>query len=296
VDATDTGTIPVEEDSDGDGMADGWEAGVIQPFTGAGADGIVGTGDDIASYLDPTSAVTPEGGGDDPDGDGYSNIEEYGDRTDPTDGGSHWEDTDEDGISDAWELTWASDLGVLGDTGTNGVGSTSDYDGDGVSDYDEYVSTYDLDPTESDTDGDGAGDGEELSAGTDPTESDTDGDGYTDGWELEYEDEAGGGWDALVDDTGNGIYAPGEDADGDSLTNMEECQAGTNPLSVDTDGDGFTDDWELTNGYDPLDAGSRPKSKKGSGGGGCAAGQGGITVLFLIGIFIVFAANKKLDS
>ena len=54
--------LPENEDSDGDGLADWWE------YTFFGS-------------LDPTAE-------DDPDGDGYLNIEEYDDRSDPRDGSS----------------------------------------------------------------------------------------------------------------------------------------------------------------------------------------------------------------
>ncbi len=46
---------------------------------------------------------------------------------------------------------------------------------------------------------------------------------------------------------------PGEDTDGDGLTNADEVARGTNPLTQDTDGDGFSDGLEVTLGSDPLD-------------------------------------------
>ena len=36
-----------------------------------------------------------------------------------------------------------------------------------------------------------------------------------------------------------------QDTDGDNLSNFEEYQSGTDPLSADTDGDGLSDDEEL---------------------------------------------------
>lgn len=43
------------------------------------------------------------------------------------------------------------------------------------------------------------------------------------------------------------------DYDGDSITNAEERELGTDPRSADSDGDGLTDDCELQRGTDPLD-------------------------------------------
>ncbi len=45
----------------------------------------------------------------------------------------------------------------------------------------------------------------------------------------------------------------GTSADGDTLTNLQEFQYGTDPNVEDTDGDGINDDEEVTNGTDPLD-------------------------------------------
>ncbi len=44
----------------------------------------------------------------------------------------------------------------------------------------------------------------------------------------------------------------GQDLDGDSLTNLQEFQRGTNPRSADTDGDGLLDGQETVRGTNPL--------------------------------------------
>ena len=69
-------------------------------------------------------------------------------------------DMDMDGIPDQWET------GYFGDTET--IDETTDYDGDGLLDCQEY--TYNTAPTDTDTDDDGISDGDEVTAGTDRCE------------------------------------------------------------------------------------------------------------------------------
>ncbi len=71
--------------------------------------------------------------------------------------------------------------------------------------------------------------------------ADSDNDGMDDDWELLY---------------GLNPADPGDaatSADSDSLTNLEEYQYGTNPLSSDTDGDSLGDTAEIGLGTDPTD-------------------------------------------
>ena len=72
---------------------------------------------------------------------------------------------------------------------------------------------------------------------------DADGDGMSDQWESTY---------GL--DTTNALDAAG-DVDGDGLSNLQECELGTNPRAWDTDGDGMGDLWESEYGLDPVSAG-----------------------------------------
>jgi hypothetical protein len=79
--------------------------------------------------------------------------------------------------------------------------------------------------------------------GADPTKSDTDGDGLTDEFEIKY------GFPFLKPDNrdtnSNGISDSDEDSDSDGLTNIQEQQYSTNPLTADSDGDGLSDKDEI---------------------------------------------------
>ncbi|MFC1839664.1 leucine-rich repeat domain-containing protein [Thermodesulfobacteriota bacterium] len=161
-------------------------------------------------------------------------------------------DGDGDGMANDWEVTY------FGDTSRDGTG---DYDGDGLTDLEEYDAG--TDPTETDTDNDGMSDWfeityfgnidrdgtgdydtdgltdlEEYDAGADPTETDTDNDGMSDWFEITYF--------GNMDRDGTG------DSDTDDLTDLEEYQNNTDPTEVDTDEDGMPDGWEAQYGLDPL--------------------------------------------
>ncbi len=109
-------------------------------------------------------------------------------------------DTDGDGLSDYYEFVILGTSPVRADTDDNGVNDAEeDFDGDGLSNQEEY--TYGTSPWEEDTDEDGLTDGEEVyEYGTAPLKADTDGDGLLDGEELPL------GFDPANPDTdGNGI-------------------------------------------------------------------------------------------
>jgi hypothetical protein len=106
-------------------------------------------------------------------------------------------DSDNDGLSDDWELKFFGNLdqGPADDPDNDGLTNEEelllgtdptrpDTDGDGLTDGDE-VKKYNTDPLARDTDGDGLDDGfEVLTLNTDPTKADTDGDGFSDREEV----------------------------------------------------------------------------------------------------------------
>ena len=128
------------------------------------------------------------------------------------------EDSDYDGMPDWWEQQIVDDDPNDAIMSIYDVTMTSDYDNDGITDYDEYMASTDpMDNVDQDTDGDGMPD-----------------------W---FED-----W-IIDDDTNDTItsYATcttNADYDGDTFWNQMEYWNGTDPTLKDQDGDGMDDDWE----------------------------------------------------
>ena len=203
---------------------------------------------------------------DDPDGDGFNNLQEFTLGTDPTvapdsdndgvpdisdncpavvnslqtdtdsdgDGNACDDDDDNDGISDAYEL--ANGLDPLVDD------ATLDSDGDGFSNLTEFL----LSGVDSDADGvidvddncttvaNGAAEDNQLDTDTDgkgnACDSDDDNDGMLDSFELANGLNPLDASDAALD------------ADGDSFTNLQEFHLGTDPnVAPDADSDGVQD-------------------------------------------------------
>lgn len=273
------GTNPVwaNPDTDNDGLFDEWE---------------------LANFRDP-NANPPEtdevvlakfsGSGaldSDPDGDDFSNREEFLGGSNPNDAASLPTDQDGDSMADAWEIQHFGSIagakpfddndndGVfnidefLGSTGDPADWATDasdpknersqpDTDGNGLGDGWEY--TYGTGPGSMDplanTDGDGINNLAEYAALTDPNKADTDGDGLNDDVELNRTPAAtnprskDSDNDRLSDgvETGTGIY-------------VSRANTGSNPLATDSDGDGSADAMEVARGSDPNQASSTPPS------------------------------------
>ena len=136
-------------------------------------------------------------------------------------------DTDDDGLSDTYELLLGTDR------------SKVDTDGDGLPDGYEVYQTL-TDPLVKDSDQNGRLDGdedpdqdgltrlEEFEHGTDPHNPDSDFDGWDDGYELKQ------GTDPLQSDT-----------DQDGVMDSLEASFGFDPLNPDTEGNGVLDGDEL---------------------------------------------------
>jgi hypothetical protein len=150
-------------------------------------------------------------------------------------------DTDGDGLVDGYEDDYGTDPLNMDSDGDNlpdgfevfnaldalEADSYYDFDGDGLTNLQEYQYNPELDPWDPDTDDDGMPDGWEVANKLDPT----------------------------IDDSNH-------DTDNDGMTNLEEygyidrtfLRTGLNASNPDTDGDGLPDGWEVDNGLSPVDA------------------------------------------
>ncbi len=275
----DLGTSPVDEDTDGDGMDDAWEEDhSLNPIRSDGNSDY--DRDGLSNLEEYTLGTSPDD--DDSDGDGYEDGVEVNYSTDPLDSTDYPSiiDDDGDGMDDSWEATYSCVNETVSD-------ASSDPDGDGLSNLEEY--TFSSDPCDSDTDSDGMPDdyeasygldlsnndassdedsdgltnSQEYSMGTSPVDDDTDGDGFGDGAEntagtdpLDASDFPPDGdmdgldddWEASYSCMDATVNDAATDDDGDGYTAAQEYSYGTNPCSSDTDGDGLPDSWELTYG------------------------------------------------
>lgn len=133
-------------------------------------------------------------------------------------------DSDNDGLSDEWELENVLIVGTKD--------AALDKDSDGLTNAQEYWLGTSV--TVADSDGDGQTDGQEWEIGANPLSLDSDGDGMPDAWEIAH----------CLDPRRNDAT---EDRDFDFVTNLTEFTNGTNPDSADSDNDGVSD-YEEING------------------------------------------------
>lgn len=233
-----------EADSDNDGISDGYEVN----------NGLNPLVDDSRRDLDTDglsnieeSQINTAANNSDTDQDGLSDFLEVNThRTDPL-----VADSDGDGISDGWEVSFgldpmvadadadfdADNLSNLVEFQNDTNPNLADTDNDGLGDYAE-INTHGTNPTLADSDNDGLNDDSEINLyNTDPNNSDSDNDGMADGWE--------------VDEGLNPVLADAEaDGDADGLSNLEEFQLGSSPALIDTDGDGISDAQDADNEND----------------------------------------------
>ena len=203
------GTQPNDWDSDNDNLPDGWE---------------------WLHGLDPTSSAGPDGALGDPDGDGFTNLQEYSygapaawDNAGTTtllDNGVWWNGTVPVRLWNEEDAMQYAQPGC-GDAGSDGSGSIIlcdedpvgnictdgfDNDRDGSVDSADPDNDGDADCSSNDDDGDGVED-------EDVDGWDTDGDGMPDGWEASY------GLDPTSASSTDGANG---DPDGDGLINLYE--------------------------------------------------------------------------
>jgi len=237
-----TTTNPVSNDTDGDGLLDGWDDVNRNGQWDAGetkGESTVSGWDASHSYNGKVESDEADPNDDDSDDDGVGDGEEV-QRTADTDGDDIVNcldfDSDGDGLPDGLELGRingcnGTDMDVFvpdGDPNSTTSMVDDDSDGDGLTDgFEDWnkngiLDWNETDPCCNDTDGDNITDGIEddnanhivdIDSGTntyletDPLNADTDGDGLDDGVED-------ANWDGIVDDTETDPRDPDTDSDG----------------------------------------------------------------------------------
>ncbi|MBU1694801.1 MAG: hypothetical protein KKC51_12675, partial [Verrucomicrobia bacterium] len=230
-------------DADLDGMPDAWET---------------------AQGLNPNSAVDAA---QDPDYDGYTNLQEYENSTDPhvwNPRSANYGNISAPGTFNGWDAG-ASNMCLVADhtwrhdatfTSQGGVEFKFTADGGWAVNWGDNFQTQFMPPMSGSGDSGGAN---ILFSGTlngsyrftfnDQTldwsveaiaTPDTDGDGMSDAWETTHGLNYRGAWDAA------------QDADNDGLCNREEFDFGSSPTDTDSDNDGAGDRAEFVAGTGPA--------------------------------------------
>ena len=145
------------------------------------------------------------------------------------------DDTDADGLPDAWETEHFA--------GIEAQNGTGDPDSDDLNNTRENA--LGTDPNDADTDGDGLEDGTDPDPLVGGASDDSDGDGLNDTWEREH-------FTTVTAQDGTG------DPDDDGLNNTRELALDTDPNDADTDGDGLDDGTDP----DPLEPASGSGSER----------------------------------
>ncbi len=236
----------------------------------------------IAGLVDASACVDIDTDGDgipnrldlESDGDGVLDATEKADATDEKDScklvlahqtettSTVWNtaDCDNDGVTNADELTDGTDP-LKADTDGDGVkDGTEKIDGTDAEDGCKFVLSHQTVTTSTawnaaDCDGDGTTNRQEILNNTDPLVGDTDGDGVLDPQELL---DGTSRTDACQFVLAHQTLTPSTawntaDCDADGVTNAQEVVDGTDPLKADTDGDGVKDGTEKTDGTDSKD-------------------------------------------
>lgn len=238
------GTDMLNEDTDGDGMWDGWEMFHGLNGTNPGDRSEDFDFDGIVNHLEFNSTILHDSDTDgfiytdpstgDTDLDGLTDFEELN-FTKPTDPTNF--DTDGDRMPDGWEVKFYLDPTWKVDAGLDNDMDSYDIDGNDLISAAEYYSNLD-----------------EYLNGTNPLVADSDEDGLWDVWEAFYYYTTLSSPDPDIqelrihfdpNDPGN----VGADVDGDGLNNSLEflnpidydSHLSTNPLVNDTDRDGISD-------------------------------------------------------
>jgi uncharacterized delta-60 repeat protein len=157
-------THPINPDTDGDGLNDGWEVqyGMNPNLADENQNGII---DGVEDF----------------DGDGLTNAQEFLYGTNPFN-----IDTDGDRLPDGWELATVHGSNSFNPLNADQNGNAirddvDDFDGDGLTNYQEYL--LGTNPWLADSDGNGINDKDEFYKGT-PSGVDSDDDGVSDEDEI----------------------------------------------------------------------------------------------------------------